>query len=102
MNTQELQDHLRSGPLTRRGTVGVYPAEKLSSRMTKFPAVVIANSDTSTDTLYPPFYVQSGAHWCSPVCHVHPYLREIKCENYKLFVYLPIIFITNAASSLQK
>jgi hypothetical protein len=54
MNTQQLQDHLHSCPLTRRGCVGVYAADRLPRRIKKFPAFIIANTDKSSDP---------GMHW---------------------------------------
>lgn len=54
MNTKDLITGLMSCPNTRRYTIGVYPADQLPTFIKNYPAILIANSDVSTEP---------GTHW---------------------------------------
>ena len=54
MNELEISHFLATNPSTRQKFLGVYAADELNISITKFPAFVIANTDTRN---------QGGKHW---------------------------------------
>jgi hypothetical protein len=54
MNTEELMQTLLACPSTARYTLGVFPVDLLPIKITKLPAVLICNTDPSTEP---------GTHW---------------------------------------
>ena len=54
MNTDEILEGLLSCPNTKPHTLGVFPADLLPARVKKYPAILVCNSDVSTEP---------GTHW---------------------------------------
>ena len=64
MNSTQLTHILRKDKYTRAVFQGVYPSDKLPTSVSSFPALFIANVDTSE---------RPGSHWVS---------QRIKKENF--------------------
>ena len=85
MDTVQLTYSLRKDKYTQAAFQGVYPLNKLTNRIVSYPALIIANVDTSE---------KPGSHWVAFISHkivrrsfstLMDYLRAIILELLLLF-----------------
>jgi len=56
MNTREIASVLRNLPYTKSSFQGVFPSDKLPTKIQHYPAAFVANVDPQG---------QPGSHWCA-------------------------------------
>lgn len=54
MNTTQIRKIMLEDPITQKSFMGVFPSDRIPSRIEKYPACFILNTDPST---------HSGSHW---------------------------------------